>query len=198
MARRFREPPLTNHTVKEHHLILWKWCLDEWWIFKDDCMVVNHKYSLDREPFICIPWFLSSVISLTLSHRGGSHAILPSKSVMNLMILFPAVKLNRWRRSWNRLWGGRLVLCKYPSQQHNSLQNKYHCLSREAHFFFLELTVCYLLQVKKKRPGRDGKMAGLVPVLYVSQSWWDWINSYQRLIWFSSNNRSDCPRAFII
>lgn len=27
-----------------------------------------------------------------------------------------------------------------------------------------------LLQVKKKRPGRDGKMAGLVPVLYVSQS----------------------------
>ncbi|KAK8654604.1 hypothetical protein V6N13_128563 [Hibiscus sabdariffa] len=24
--------------------------------------------------------------------------------------------------------------------------------------------------VKKKRPGRDGKMAGLVPVLYVSQS----------------------------
>lgn len=28
-----------------------------------------------------------------------------------------------------------------------------------------------LLQVKKKRPGRDGKMAGLVPVLYVSQSW---------------------------
>lgn len=28
-----------------------------------------------------------------------------------------------------------------------------------------------LLQVKKKRPGRDGKMAGLVPVLYVNQSW---------------------------
>lgn len=28
-----------------------------------------------------------------------------------------------------------------------------------------------LLQVKKKRPGRDGKMAGLVPVLYVSQPW---------------------------
>lgn len=27
------------------------------------------------------------------------------------------------------------------------------------------------LQVKKKRPGRDGKMAGLVPVLYVNQSW---------------------------
>lgn len=27
-----------------------------------------------------------------------------------------------------------------------------------------------LMQVKKKRPGRDGKMAGLVPVLYVSQS----------------------------
>lgn len=25
------------------------------------------------------------------------------------------------------------------------------------------------LQVKKKRPGRDGKVAGLVPVLYVSQ-----------------------------
>ena len=25
-------------------------------------------------------------------------------------------------------------------------------------------------QVKKKRPGRDGKMAGLVPVLYVNQS----------------------------
>ncbi|CAN1243526.1 hypothetical protein LINPERPRIM_LOCUS5716, partial [Linum perenne] len=24
-------------------------------------------------------------------------------------------------------------------------------------------------EVKKKRPGRDGKMAGLVPVLYVSQ-----------------------------
>ncbi|KAF3616362.1 hypothetical protein FXO37_35114 [Capsicum annuum] len=27
-----------------------------------------------------------------------------------------------------------------------------------------------LFQVKKKRPGRDGKMAGLVPVLYVNQS----------------------------
>lgn len=31
-----------------------------------------------------------------------------------------------------------------------------------------------LLQVKKKRPGRDGKMAGLVPVLYVNQSWFLW------------------------
>lgn len=31
-----------------------------------------------------------------------------------------------------------------------------------------------LLQVKKKRPGRDGKMAGLVPVLYVNQSWFQW------------------------
>lgn len=30
------------------------------------------------------------------------------------------------------------------------------------------------LQVKKKRPGRDGKMAGLVPVLYVNQSWLQW------------------------
>jgi len=28
----------------------------------------------------------------------------------------------------------------------------------------------FAVQVKKKRPGRDGKMAGLVPVLYVTQS----------------------------
>jgi hypothetical protein len=33
----------------------------------------------------------------------------------------------------------------------------------------IDLIVYFLLQVKKKRPGRDGKMAGLVPVLYVNQ-----------------------------
>ncbi|KAG5014599.1 hypothetical protein JHK85_020735 [Glycine max] len=38
-------------------------------------------------------------------------------------------------------------------------------------FYENQLLIAYFaMQVKKKRPGRDGKMAGLVPVLYVSQS----------------------------
>ncbi|KAL5188923.1 hypothetical protein HKD37_05G014260 [Glycine soja] len=38
-------------------------------------------------------------------------------------------------------------------------------------FYENQLLIAYFaVQVKKKRPGRDGKMAGLVPVLYVTQS----------------------------